>query len=193
MTKAIGQFSSPLFSWTIERYHQAIEQGVLTERDKVELLFGQIIAKMPVGEPQADVLSDIADFFYERLGKKYKFRSQSPVTLPNDSEPEPNFAVVVRRKYNRSTGHPAPDDILLIIEVSDSTLRFDQTDKAEAYALAGIPEYWIINIPERQVELHLKPSEVKRRYRSLSVYEAGTSFDSPFCGQVDVDEVLPDL
>jgi Uma2 family endonuclease len=69
----------------------------------VELLFGKIIAKIPEEEPHADILSDVADFFRERLGTKYKFRSQSPVTLPNDSEPEPDFAVVVRRKYNKES------------------------------------------------------------------------------------------
>lgn len=192
MTKFISQSSDHEFRWSLDRYHQAIELGVLTELDKVELLFGKIIAKMPVGEPHADVLSDISDFFYERLGKKYKFRSQSPVTLPNDSEPEPDFAVVVRRKYNRQTGHPKADDIFLLIEVSDSTLSFDRTERAEAYALAGVKEYWIINIPERQVELHLKPSEEKGLYRSVSVFESGANFTSPFCGEVKVDEVLPE-
>jgi Uma2 family endonuclease len=192
MTKFSSQPFDYHFRWTLDRYHQAIELGVLTELDKVELLFGQIIAKMPVGEPHADVLSDIADFFYERLGTKYKFRSQSPVTLPNDSEPEPDFAVVVRRKYNPTTGHPKPEDILLLIEVSDSTLQYDRTQKAEAYALANVKEYWIINIPERQVEIHLKPSQEKGLYRSLSVYEAGTQFTSSFCGEVEVDKVLPE-
>lgn len=193
MTKPIGQNSHPQFRWTLERYHEAIEKGVLTELDKIELLFGQIIAKMPVEEPHADVLSDIADFFYARLGTKYKYRSQSPVTLPNDSEPEPDFAVVVRKKYNKTSGHPSPDDVLLLIEVSDSTLHFDRTQKAEAYSLAGVKEYWIINIPEKQVELHVNPSKGKGLYLSRSVHEAGTSFSSPFCGDVVVDEVLPDL
>jgi Uma2 family endonuclease len=192
MTKFISESSNFEFRWSLERYHQLIEMGLLTELDKVELLFGKIITKMPVGEPHADVLSDIADFFYERLGTKFKFRAQSPVTLPNDSEPEPDFAVVVRRKYNRTTGHPKPEDILLLIEVADSTLQYDRTQKAEAYALAGVKEYWIINIPERQVELHLKPSEEKGLYRSLSVYESGSRFTSPFCGEVEVDEVLPE-
>ena len=192
MTKLISESPDLEFRWSLDRYHQLIEMGLLTELDKVELLFGKIITKMPVGEPHADVLSDISDFFYERLGTKYKFRSQSPVTLPNDSEPEPDFAVVVRRKYNKNTGHPKPDDIFLLIEVSDSTLTFDRTDKAEAYALAGVKEYWIINIPEHQVELHLNPSEEKGLYKSVSVHEAGAQFTSPFCGEVEVDKVLPE-
>ena len=193
MTKFISDSSNYEFRWSLDRYHRAIELGLLTELDKVELLFGKIVNKIPVGEPHADVLSDIADFFYERLGTKYKFRSQSPVTLPNDSEPEPDFAVVVRKKYNPETGHPKPDDILLLIEVADSTLQFDRTQKAEAYALANVKEYWIVNIPERQVELHLQPSPEKGMYRSLSVHEAGGQFTSPFCGEVEVDLVLPDV
>jgi len=147
---------------------------------------------MPVGEPRADVLSDISDFFYERLGTRYKFRAQGPVTLPNDSEPEPDFAIVVRRKYTRKTGHPKPEDILLLIEVSDTTLADDRTKKAKMFSLANIKEYWIINIPDRQVEVHLQPSAEKEMYRSLTVFEAGSTFESPFCGSVKVDDILPE-
>lgn len=191
MTKLVDQPLVPQFCWTLERYHDAIDKGVLTELDKIELLFGQIIQKIPVGEPHADVLSDITDFFYARLGTKYKYRSQSPVTLLNDSEPEPDFAVVIRKKYNKESGHPGPEDILLLIEVSDSTLHFDRVQKAQAYSLSGVKEYWIINIPEQQVELHLNPNMDKGLYLSREVYETGTSFESPFCGTVEVDEILP--
>jgi len=192
MTKPIVQGGEPKFIWTLDRYHDAIDKGVLTENDKVELIFGEIVPKMPVGEPHADVLSDISDFFYERLGTRYKFRAQSPVTLPNDSEPEPDFAIVVRRKYTRKTGHPKPEDILLLIEVSDTTPADDRTKKAKMFSLANIKEYWIINIPDRQVEVHLQPSAVKEMYRSLTVFEAGSTFESPFCGSVKVDDILPE-
>ena len=193
MTKAIGQAPGHGFRWTLDRYHDAIEKGVLTELDKVELLFGQIIPKMPVGEPHADVISDINDFFYEKFGLRFKYRTQNPVTLPNDSEPEPDFAVVVRRKYNRKTGHPKPDDIHLLIEVADSTLDYDRGEKAKAYALAGVSEYWIVNVSERQVEVYLKPSAEKGIYKDIRVFEEQATFVSPFGGEIDVRTMLPEL
>ena len=182
----------PAFEWTLEKYHDAIEKGVLTELDRVELLLGQIIAKVPVGELHADITSQLVEFFVNRFGLAHKYRIQNPVTLPNNSEPEPDFAVVVHRAYNKQTGHPGPDDILLLIEVSDSTLVFDQTQKARAYALAGISEYWIINLPDHQVELHLNPNPEKGNYRTRSIHEAGTTFASPFCGEVVVNEIIPE-
>ncbi|OAV42963.1 hypothetical protein A3850_016230 [Lewinella sp. 4G2] len=181
------------FRWSLERYHDAIEKGVLTELDKVELLFGKIIPKMPVGEPHADVLSDITDFFYEQFGTRFKYRVQNPVTLPNDSEPEPDFAVVERRKYNRSTGHPNAENIHLLIEIADSTLEYDRTSKMEAYALAGIKEYWIVNIRERQLEFHAEPIIAKGIYGSRSVHEAGSRFTSPLAGELLVDSMLPEV
>ena len=190
MTKAVEPVFEQRFKWTLEQYHAAIDAGVLTENDKVELLFGELYVKMPVGEPHADILSDIADFFYELFGTQYKYRAQSPVTLPQANEPEPDFAVVTRKKYNRKTGHPGPEDILLLIEVADHTLSTDRNKKAKAYAAAGIKEYWIVNIPDRKVEVHLNPVRERGEYGVVSFHIPGTIFESPFCGTTAVDDLL---
>ena len=81
------------FEWTVERYHRAIELGLLTEDDRVELLLGDLIETTPIGEDHAATVEVLGEYFYERLGTAYRLRSENPVTLPNNSEPEPDFVV----------------------------------------------------------------------------------------------------
>jgi Uma2 family endonuclease len=184
------QEAKPLI-WTLDRYHQAIDHGILTTEDKVELLFGQLIPKMHTGEPHAECLSQLFELFYDRFGKTYKYRAQDPVTLPHHSEPEPDFVIAERKVYNKQTGHPGPDDVHLLIELSSRTLRYDRGDKLRAYAFAGIKEYWIINLEHRQVEVHLQPNEEVGDYALTAIYRSGQTFESPFGGTYTVDELLP--
>ncbi len=179
------------FVWTLARYHDAIAKGVLTENDRVELLFGEIVPKMPTGEPHADCLSLLMDYFYELFGTSYKYRAQDPVTLPNESEPEPDFAVVARQPYTRTTGHPSPENIFLLIEISEETLLYDRGKKCRAYALAGIREYWIINLKDRQLELHLNPNRDTGQYGKVCHFSGQDTLESPLCGKVSVRDLLP--
>ncbi|MEM9260071.1 MAG: Uma2 family endonuclease [Bacteroidota bacterium] len=194
MTKAITspeiQTEVREFLWTIERYHQAIELGVLTENDKVELLFGRLIEKMPVGSPHAACLSKINLFFHKKYMEEYDLRRENPVTLPNASEPEPDYVVAYAKDDFYSEGHPTPPDILLLIEVSESTLYADRNIKASAYALAGIKEYWIINLNNRKIELHLNPDAEEGIYQSINHYDEDSTFASPFVGEVAVADLL---
>lgn len=98
----------PLWHWTLERYQQAIDMGVLTENDKVELLFGNLIIKMPTGNVHAATIEKIDDFFRDRFRKKYQYREEKPVKLPNDSQPEPDFVVAYRKDDYYVNGHPTP-------------------------------------------------------------------------------------
>lgn len=179
-----------VFGWTLARYHKAIEAGILTPNDKVELLFGQLIPKIPVGEPHAETITHITEYFFEKYGLKYKLRGQNPITLPNHSEPEPDLAIVVRKKYNEKYGHPKAEDTLLLIEVAKATLRLDRGSKARAYALANVKEYWIINLQNDLVEVHLQPQPADGLYKSTARYARGESFASPFCGETLVDDLL---
>lgn len=191
MDEAVILPIAPPFLWTIDRYHQAIKAGVLSENDRVELLFGQLIPKMPIGEPHADCLSELVTYFTLKYKKSYKYWPQNPITLPNESEPEPDLAIVTAKSYTRATGHPTAKDILLLIEISDETLRYDRTYKARAYAMAGIVEYWIINVKDRQVEVRLSPDVAINDYNSIIRYAEGTSFESPFNGNTFVNDLLP--
>lgn len=136
-------------------------------------------------------LSQLFEVFYDRFGKRYKYRAQDPITLPNHSEPEPDFVIATRKAYTRQIGHPGPEDVHLLIELSARTLRYDRGDKLRAYALADIGEYWIINLEHRQVEVHLQPNEAVGDYALTTIYRSGQTFESPFGGAYTVDELLP--
>jgi Uma2 family endonuclease len=91
------------------------------------------------------------------LGRRAKIRCQDPITLPNNSEPEPDIVIARLREDNYLDSHPTPADIILVIEVADSTLGFDRNTKAPLYAAAGISEYWIVNLVDDRLEVYSQP------------------------------------
>ena len=177
------------FEWTLDRYHSAIDAGILTEYDAVELIHGQLVKKMPVSDDHAAVVESFVEYFVNLFGFTYRYRSENPVPILQNSEPEPDF--VVASKIEGKQRHPKPEEIHLIIEVAHSTLQYDRKVKGPIYAGAGIPEYWIINLKSRQVEVHQSPDREDTSYHKVVSYKAGASFTSPFAGKVKVDDLLP--
>lgn len=137
--------------WTLDEYHKLIVLGLLTPEASVELINGQIIEMVPQQPPHAATTDEGGDYLKALFSGKAKVRVQLPVTLPPDSEPEPDFAIVKIDENFYCDRHPNPSDIHLIIEVADSTLQKDRQYKSQLYAQAGIPEYWIINLKQHQV------------------------------------------
>jgi Uma2 family endonuclease len=145
-----------LAKWTIEEYHQMIEAGIL-QNHRVELLAGEII-EMPPEEPlHAFYGEELADYLRYRLAGKALIREAHPITLTN-SEPEPDITVVQPPRDNYRNRHPYPEDIFLVIEVSHSTLAKDLEIKRKTYAQAGIPEYWIIDVQNKQLIVFRSPN-----------------------------------
>ncbi|MEL6802332.1 MAG: Uma2 family endonuclease, partial [Bacteroidota bacterium] len=140
--------------WTLDRYHRAIETGVFTEDDRIELLDGKIVEKMSVGNLHASCTMILMEYFMYKLGRAYQYRSENPIILNNLTEPEPDFVVVQRSDNNYKEGHPKVSDIFLLIEVAEESLHRDRNKKAKLYAHANISEYWIINLVNRQIEIH---------------------------------------
>jgi Uma2 family endonuclease len=141
--------------WTVEEYYRLGDEGWF-QNERVELIDGEII-KMP---PQKDVHAGTVSFLHRLMikvfGDGYAIRSQVPVHLSDYSEPEPDIAVV--RGNERDFVHGGhPTTAVLVIEVSDSTLLFDQRTKSSLYAAADVQGYWIINIPGKQVEVYRNP------------------------------------
>jgi len=193
MTRVISEldFLGAPFEWSLERYHDAIKAGILTEYDAVELIHGQLIKKIPISEDHAGTIEELADYFREILGNNYRYRSENPVPIMPKSEPEPDFVIAKKLPKGKKKHHPKPDEIHLIIEVANSTLQYDRKVKGPIYANAAIAEYWIVNLQSRQVEVHLNPNSDDSTYNSVTSYKAGESFKSPFVGEVKVDDVLP--
>jgi hypothetical protein len=148
---------SQLWRITVDRYHEMIEAGLLTENDRLELLEGFIIEKMTVNPPHSFTTDQIRDELMAVIKSGYFVKSQQPITT-DDSEPEPDVIVVQGNKRDFVKRHPEPQDVPLVVEVSDSTLHQDQTWKKRIYAQAGIAIYWIVNLSERHIEVYSRPS-----------------------------------
>lgn len=123
----------------------------------MELINGEIIKRSPIYSPHASVVDYLAEQLYEKLLKKAKIRIQNPIRIGSHSEPEPDIVVTKKRLDHYRLRHPRPSDVYLVIEVSDSTLSKERGIKKALYAVANIPEYWIVNVPEKQIEIYRKP------------------------------------
>lgn len=141
----------PQRRWSVDEYHRMIAAGILTSRDRVELLDGQIIEMVPQEPPHASTTSSFGNDFVVLFAGKAWVRQQLPITIAPNSEPEPDIAVVRIDSNRYRDRHPIPEDIYLLIEVADSTLSYDRDRKAKIYAKANIPEYWVIDVKQQQV------------------------------------------
>jgi Uma2 family endonuclease len=165
-------FASPSrHRFTVSDYYRMAEIGVLTEDSKVQLVDGVIFDMPPIGPGHASSVERISEMFRGRLGADFQVRVQNPVDIGPNSQPEPDVVVVPRRDDYYRDGHPTPVDVLLLIEVADSTLRFDRSTKTRSYARAAVVEYWIANIVGDEVIVHRDPA--RGRYRSVQVMKRG--------------------
>ncbi|WP_427157582.1 Uma2 family endonuclease [Aliinostoc sp. HNIBRCY26] len=140
------------YKWTIERYHRAIEAGIFDDQP-IELLHGDLILMPPEREPHAYYNSEAADYLRTLFGEQVKIRDAKPITLPNDSEPAPDIAIVKPLGEIYLEHHPYPEDIYWVIEFSQATLSKDLNEKKQIYAEAGILEYWVVNLRTFQLQV----------------------------------------
>jgi hypothetical protein len=189
--------SLPVRRFSLDEYHHLIEIGFLTEHDKVELLNGWIVSKMPINPPHASAVGRVARRLELVLGHDWLVRQQSSVSIPSsDSEPEPDVVVVPGPEETFDARHPYPADIAILVEVADSSLREDQGEKKQTYAAAKINVYWIINLVDRRVEVYSQPRGGKNpTYRTRADYAAGQSVPVTIGGKklgtVKVNDLLP--
>lgn len=145
------------FTWSIQRYHRLIASGVLEEDDRIELLNGEIVAMPPINPLHADLVDTLLHELLPQVAGRAILRVQNPITLPNDSEPEPDIALVIGERHRYRERHPGPDEVLLLIEVADSSARHDMRTKLPVYAEAGIPEVWIVEAERRRISVFTQP------------------------------------
>jgi Uma2 family endonuclease len=144
-----------LLKWTVEDYHQMIEAGILADR-RVELLEGEIVEMSPEDAIHYAIGDSGTDYLKELLGQRAYVRLDGPITL-GESEPEPDIAIVRPPRSLYFNHHPGPADIFWLIEVANTSLDKDLSDKQRIYASAGIPEYWIINLQVPQLIVFREP------------------------------------
>jgi Uma2 family endonuclease len=146
---------------SVEEYFAMGEAGILDDDDRVELLDGRLIDMPPIGPPHSHSVDDLQELFARRLYRPEetlaRIRIQSPIELDDHSAPEPDLVL-----YDPDTPtdrHPRPTDIYLVVEVADSTVDYDREVKADRYAAAGIPEYWLVDLPGEAVEVFRQPED----------------------------------
>ena len=153
---------------TIDEYYSMADAGIIGREDRVELIRGEIVQMSPIGSLHASVVDSASQLFFDSVAGNAIVRVQNPIRLETQqSEPEPDISLLRPRQDRYRTAHPTPEDILLVVEVSDSSLEYDRGVKIPLYAEAGIPEVWLIVPDEDGIERYadLSGGEYRRMER----------------------------
>jgi Uma2 family endonuclease len=153
--QGVEETSHP-YRWTVREFHRMVDTGLFNEDDRIELIEGEIIKMAPIGSGHAGRVKRLNHTLTIMLNEKAVVSVQDPVVLGNYSEPQPDIAVLCWRDDFYTQANPVAEDILLIIEVADSTVRYDRSTKLPVYARHGIPEVWIVNLPQQRIEVYRK-------------------------------------
>ncbi|HEV2971083.1 MAG TPA: Uma2 family endonuclease [Pirellulales bacterium] len=183
--------------FSVEQYHRMIEAGILTTSDRVQLLEGVILEMTPVGIPHMYAVRGMMRAILRLLPNGWDVAVQQPVRLVA-SEPEPDLSVVRGSYLDYHDHHPGPGEIGLVIEVAESALGLDRGAKARVYAAAGVPEYWIVNLIDRQVEIHRDPRTGESGEPAYQTGEIVPTtgvlklvLDGRLLGEISVASILP--
>jgi Uma2 family endonuclease len=175
---------------TIDEYDRMARVGIFGPEERVELIAGELVRMAPIGSRHATSVANLDDGFHPRLPRSAALRVQSPIRIPQHSEPEPDIAIVRRRADGYVERHPQPEDTLLVIEVADTTLRYDRDVKMPLYAAAGIPEAWLVDLPRRRILVYRRP--VDGIYGEVTVVREGTLTPLAFPDlSIRLDEIIP--
>jgi Uma2 family endonuclease len=186
----------PIYRLSVEQYHAMARAGILDEDAPVELLEGWLVRKMTKYPPHSVVTTLVRQALERLLPEGWYVPSQEPITT-RDSEPEPDLMIVRGEPREYLDHHPAPEDVALIIEVADTSLRRDRGTKKRIYARAAVRVYWIVNLIDRQIEVYTEPASTGKRpdYRQRLDYGPEgvipVVLDEVEVGQLAVGELLP--
>ncbi len=144
--------------WTVQDYHHMSELGILDSNERTELINGQILLMAAKGTPHVTSLHLLANALRDRVGSAALVRTQDPIQLDDFSEPEPDLAIVRGTVLDYADRHPRPDQVDLIVEVADSTLKHDCEIKDKLYAQACLADYWVLDLKNRQLHIFRNPT-----------------------------------
>jgi Uma2 family endonuclease len=162
--------------FTVADYHRMRKAGIFTEDDRVELLDGEVIQMSPIGPLHAAIVKRLNTLLGKEPLPGYLVSVQDPVQLADDSEPQPDIAILTYRADYYAGAHPQPPDIQVIIEVADTSVAYDRDRKLPRYAASGIPEVWIIDVDNQQVEQYFNPAH--GQYRTKQTWTHGQTLTS---------------
>ena len=167
--------------FSVDDYYKMIELGILKDYEKAEIIEGELIKKMTIGDRHAMAVNFLNRYLSRSVSENVLVSVQNPLRLTDFDEPEPDFVLADLTKYDAKR-HPRPKDVLLVIEVSDVSLRYDRNTKLPLYAEAEIPEVWIVNLQKDVIEVHQNPA--------AGIYLLTTLFKK---GDRVISSVLPEI
>lgn len=189
---------APLARFSADRYEELTRRGVFDLGDKIELIDGYLVEKMPQNDPHIVIVDLLSEIFLRALPREWTARCQFGVRLSSDTIPEPDVVIVPGPKKRYLRGKPTKKDISLVIEVADTSLRYDRTTKLRVYARDRLPIYWIVNIPDRIIEVYTEPKAGRApAYQNRRDFGVGSRvpvilFDKKVA-EVAVDDLFGDL
>ncbi len=179
--------------WTVKEYHRMAEAGIFDEDERVELLEGKIIWMSAIGTAHRSAVGRTNKYLQKHLGDNNKawISIQDPIQLDDYSEPEPDIAVVKIDRLDYADHHPTPEEVYLVIEVADTTFKKDCETKGKAYAAAGIIDYWVLDVINRQLHVFREPLE--NGYKSEVILKENDSISPLNFADFNIDilEMLP--
>ena len=153
--------------FSVAQYREMIEHGIFAEDEPIELIRGEVVKKMPIGNAHAAMVNQLNRFFSARLSSDLLISIQNPIAT-EDSEPEPDVAILNFQDDLYASRRPVAGDVRLLIEVADSDVCSSDLIKGSVYAAAGVVEYWIVNLNNSTVEIYLDPQAVEGRYATVN-------------------------
>jgi hypothetical protein len=185
-----------LYPLSVEQFHEMFRLGILRDEDRLELLEGVIYKRTSILPPHTGTVIRLTDIIKPRLPVGWRYRQEQPVVL-SDGEPMPDGAVATGTDEDNFCFHPLAKDVSLAIEVADTTLTRDRGPKCRSYARAGIACYWIVNLIDRQIEVHTHPNPAAEPpvYSNMQIFKPGDSVPLTIAeqtiAQIQVVELLP--
>ncbi|MGY4707809.1 Uma2 family endonuclease [Candidatus Bipolaricaulota sp. J31] len=162
------------YKFTVDDYHRMREAGILSEDDRVELIEGEIVAMSPIGRRHASTVNRLLNVFIPlQIRRKALISVQNPVRLGEHSEPQPDVVLLVPREDFYAAAHPGPEDVLLLVEVVETSAEYDRDVKIPLYARFGIREVWLVDLEKGHMKVYRAPSP--NGYKEKTTYTRGQS------------------
>ena len=176
--------------FNVDEYYRMTQAGIFSEDDRIELIEGEVVEMSPIGSSHQGCVDQLSSVVMEKIGRAAIVRVQGPVHIDEYSEPQPDISLLKPRQDFYRRAHPTPTDVLLVIEVADTSLEYDRNVKLPLYARSGIPEAWLIILAKDSVEVHSEPKNGK--YQKVQRLKRGKTLASPTIAglKVNVDDIL---
>ena len=162
--------------FSVDEYYRMAQAGVFSEDDRIELIEGEVVEMSPIGKRHAACVRRLDRILQRGIGELAIVSVQAPISIHDFSEPQPDVAMLTPRADFYSNAHPTPQDVLVIIEVADTSLDYDRSVKIPLYALAEIPEAWLIVLPKDVIEVYSEPKNGK--YQTVRRLKRGKKLTS---------------